>query len=96
MQSVSVVIDETPYCVWDWDIDRLEREFLNGIAPGYFAYMAQAHDPHLDGEEAQRAARALRMTYSHAQETLMSLLCALVQAPDCVVGWMHKYRNEEL
>jgi hypothetical protein len=96
MDSVTLVTNETPYCVWDWEFDRLEREFLDGIDPGYFAYMAKTHEAQLDGEEAQRAALALRMTYSHAQETLMSLLCALVQAPDCVVGWLHKYRNVEL
>jgi hypothetical protein len=96
MQSVTLVIDETPYCVWDWELDRLEGQFLDGIDPSYFAYMAKTHVEHLDAEDAQCAALALRMTYSHAQETLMSLLCATVQAPDCVIGWLHKYRNEEL
>jgi hypothetical protein len=96
IDNVTIVTDETPFCVWDWNLHGLETQFLAGIDPGYFAYMAKTHEAQLDGEEAQHAALALRMTYRHAQETLMSLLCALVQAPDCVVGWLHKYKNQDL
>jgi hypothetical protein len=96
LDNVTFVTDDTPFCVWDWELHGLETQFLAGIDPGYFAYMAQTHKAQLEGEEAQRSALALRMTYSHAQETLMSLLCALVQAPDCVIGWLHKYKNQDL
>jgi hypothetical protein len=96
MYSVPFVIDETPYCLWDWELKRLEHEFLSGVDPEYFEYMAKTHAAGLDGDQPQRAALALRMTYSHAQETLMSLLCAIVQAPACVIGWLHKYKNAEL
>ena len=96
MQSVTVMINETPYCVWDWELDKLDRDFINGIDPSYFEHMIEAHVPLLDGDHAHQAALAIRMSYSHAMETLMSLLCALVQSPDCVIGWLHKYQNNEL
>jgi hypothetical protein len=46
--------------------------------------------------EKQYAATALRIAYSQALETFFALLCATIQAPDCVIGWMLKYRVYEL
>lgn len=96
MRYSNIVIDESPYCVWDWELSKLDNDFLSGLNPAYFEYIAQSHFEHLDGANAQHAALAIRMNYSLALEALMSLLCAIVQAPDCVVGWLHKYRNDEL
>ena len=42
------------------------------------------------------AAAALRLAYSQGLETLLALLCAAMQAPDCVVGWMQSYRDSDL
>jgi hypothetical protein len=96
MERAILVTDETPHCVWGWNLAELERQFLDGIDPEYFSYMAEIHLAQIDGGESRRAALALRMTYSHALETLMSLVGALIQAPTCVIGWLHKYSNEEL
>jgi len=54
------------------------------------------HSELLEGDQKQYAAATLRIAYSQGLETLFALLCAVVQAPDCVIGWFLKYRNSEL
>jgi hypothetical protein len=96
LQKRRFAIDETPYCVWDWDIRQVNLDYLDSIDPRYFAHMATIHGPSLEGEERQYAAAALRMAYTHGLESLFALICAAIQAPDCVVGWLLKYKNIEL
>ncbi|MGE0136173.1 MAG: hypothetical protein AB7T16_13725 [Dehalococcoidia bacterium] len=42
------------------------------------------------------AALALRAAYVHAAETLLALLLGSVQAPDCLLRWMHLYQPGDL
>jgi hypothetical protein len=90
------VTDETPHCLWDVDIRQRNLEFLDSIAPSYFEHVADLHSQSLDDDEKQCAAAALRLAYLQSLETLFALLCAVVQAPDCVVGWVTRYQNKEL
>jgi hypothetical protein len=96
LQYSCFAIDETPYCVWDWDVAGQNLRFLESLDPGYFEHLAKIHGELLEGEEKQYAATALRAAYSHGLETLFALLGATVQAPDCAVGWLLKYQNREL
>jgi hypothetical protein len=96
IQVSRFAVDETPYCVWDLDIRQLNLDYLNSIDPRYFEHLAKMYEKFLEGDEKQYAATALRMAYSHGLESFFSLLCAAVQAPDCVVGWLLKYKNIEL
>ena len=32
-QCARFAVDETPYCVWDWDIRQLNLEFLSELDP---------------------------------------------------------------
>lgn len=96
IQSYPFVINETPYCVWDEDIHQLNRRFIESIEPEYFDYLVQTHNVIRDETHTQHASIALRMAYGHAVETLLALICAAVQAPECVFGWMTKYKNNEL
>jgi hypothetical protein len=90
-------IHESPYCVWGYDLPRQNLEFLDSIDPNFFPRMAEVHGTVLQGEEGhQHAALALRLFYSHALETLLSLLAATIQAPDCVVGWLCQYKEQHL
>lgn len=89
-------IDETPYCIWDWDLPTRNAEFIKMIDPLYFEYLAETHSAVLDGEEKQYAAVSLRMAYSHALESFFSILGAAIQAPGCMPGWLLKYQNREL
>jgi len=99
MKKVSYVefaINETPYCFWDLDPYRQSLDFINRIDPRYFEHVADLHGQFLDGDEKQYAAAALRIAYSHGLESLFALLCATAQAPDCIIGWLLKYKNQEL
>ena len=93
---VRFVVNETPYCFWDLDVHGKNLEFINKIDPKYFEHIAALNGELLEGEQKQYVAAALRVAYSHGLETLFALLCAAVQAPDCVIGWFLKYRNSEL
>lgn len=90
------VVDETPRCMWDWDIAQHNRDFINSIDPTYFQHLADVHAGLLEGDQKQYAATTLRAGYSQGLETLFALLCALVQAPSCMIGWVLQYRHEDL
>lgn len=96
IQNVRFVVNKTPYCMWDLDIPQRNLDFINSIDPRYFEHIAKLHSDSLEGDEKQYAAVALRIAYSHGLESLFALLCAYVQAPDCIVGWLLKYQNKEL
>jgi hypothetical protein len=93
---IPFVIDTRPLCVWDTEIEAINLRFIRGIDPNYFQYVAESSFAALEGENAKYAALTLRTTYSHALETFFALLGAALQAPDCVVGWMLEYKNQEL
>lgn len=96
MEHVKFVVDETPHACWDWHLQRKNIEFLEGIDSDYFRYVAESNLVGLESEDQQRAALSLRLSYSHGLETLFALLCSMVQAPQCVIGWMISYKNSEL
>jgi hypothetical protein len=89
-------VDETPYCVWEEDLRERNLRFVESIDYRYFEYIATTHAANLEGEDQQRAAIALRTGYHHALETFFTLLCAAVQAPGCVVGWIQKCQPGQL
>lgn len=89
------VYDEA-YCTWEWDLPERNLQYLRSIDPVYFEYVAEANKEGLKSVHKQRAAVAIRTGYHHGLETLFALLFAALQAPGCVVGWMHKYKNEQL
>jgi len=96
IQYARFAVNETPYCLWDLDLDVRNLDFINSIDPRYFEHTANLQAQFLEGDEKQYAATALRIAYSHGLETMFALLCATVQAPDCIVGWLVKYKNSEL
>ena len=84
-------IYETPCVVWGWDLPEENLRFLQGLDPDYFKHMVSLHSAELEGTDSQYAAVAIRVAYSHALECFFSLLAALIQAPDCVAGWLCRY-----
>src|SRR3954469_9395124 len=84
----------SPLCVWDFDPNTPNLDFINRIDPGYFAYTAKVHSALLDGDDKHYAATALSSAYHHGLETLFAFICAALQAPDCAVGWLLSYRTE--
>jgi hypothetical protein len=91
MQYSKFAVDENPWCVWDWNLEELNLTFIKSIEPTYFEYLAKAYVSSSTEEQEQNAALALRTAYSHGLETFFAFLFATIQAPDCVIGWVHKY-----
>src|SRR5258708_5439980 len=96
MQCAGVAVDETPYCVWEYDLRDRNLRFVEQLDHKYFEYLALTLGPDLDGEPRQRAAIALRTGYHHALETFFTMLCAAIQAPGCMVGWIQKCSTKQL
>src|SRR6266498_60113 len=92
------MVDETPYCLWsDKDPRELTIDFLDKISPEFFVYQADTNLQKMRYKKHQQmAAIAIRTAFSHGLETLFSLLCAAIQAPYCVPGWMLFCKNEQL
>ena len=99
---IPLLVNQTPYCVWDENIIERNIEILNRIDPEYFEYIATTNFTFLeekanaDNKQKQHASVALRTAYSQGLETFFALVCASVQAPKCVFGWLLKYRNSDL
>lgn len=92
MQYSKFAVDEKAFCMWEWDLHERNLAFINNIDPAYFEYVANTHrDAMKIDEQRQHAALSLRTAYSHGLETFFALLFATIQAPDCVIGWLHKY-----
>jgi len=96
MEIIGLIVDQEPHACWDWNLSEKNIEFLDGIDAEYFRYVAEVHADHLEGDDRHKSALALRITYSQALEVLFALLSSLVQAPNCVVGWMLSYNNYQL
>jgi len=92
------MVDNKPYCLWsDKSIKEYIFEFLDNIDPTYFVYQANTNLKKLNYKKyKQHAALAIRTAYSHGLETLFSLLCASIQAPNCVPGWLLLCSNAQL
>ena len=90
------LVGERPFCLWDQDINKLNSNFLNGIDPEYFEYLADTNFEKLGDETEdihQHAALAIRAAFSQGLETLFALIFASVQAPHCVPAWMNIYKT---
>lgn len=96
IHPMKFAVDETPYCFWSLDPIGQDLEFLNSVDPRYFEHMADLHSDSLEGDQKQYAAAAIRIAYSQGLETLFAFLCAVAQAPDCVIGWFLRYQNSDL
>ena len=101
MQNTPIFVDDKPFCFWDHDLKKKNIDFLKGFDPNYFNFVAGTFYEIVDEEGAsiedkQHAAIGVRNTFSHASETLFAFLCATLQAPDFIPGWLNKYRLTDL
>jgi hypothetical protein len=93
MQDTIFVVNAEPYCLWDIDLKARNRDFLKGLDPDYFDY---SFNRHLEADDEKRASIGIRLALHHSLETLFSLLCAYIQAPDCAYAWLAKCSTSEL
>ena len=96
IENSRFAVSDVPYCVWDPELRRTNLDFIEGIDPTYYKYIAAINKGALQGDGSQYAAMAIRIAYCHGLETLFSLLCACIQAPDCIIGWLQKYTLKQL
>jgi len=96
LQASKFVVDVRAVCIWEENSSERGREFLRGFDFEYFRHVANICAGNSDGEKRHAAALSLRMTYSQALESLFAFLCAFIQAPHCVHGWLTTYQNCEL
>jgi hypothetical protein len=94
--SMPILIDEHPKLIWDDNHVRTQTDFLNSIDPEYFRYLARVHEPQVEGDDSLNAAVVLRVTYSHALESLFAFIGAALQAPYGPAGWLLAYRIVDL
>ncbi len=99
MHQLPFVVNEKAYCVCEWDLPERNLRFLASIDPDYFRYLAEVHGHGMDNEDKkvlQHASVALRTAYSQGLETLFAFIFATVQAPQCVAGWLLKYKVSDI
>lgn len=96
LKYVPFVVDEKPFVCWDWNLRQKNIDFLEGIDAEFYKYIAETHGNNLNNDNKQKAALAIRISYYQAMEVLFALLCSMVQAPACVLGWMLSYTNSDL
>jgi hypothetical protein len=102
MQRMALLTGERASVYWGNDLAGDNWRFLESLDPDYYWFAARqgadalSAEPPLERADQLRAAMGLRIAYGQGVETLMALLCALAQAPQFPLGWMLRYRNEEL
>jgi hypothetical protein len=102
MQRIALLTGERASVYWGNDLAGDNRRFLESLDPDYYWFAARqgagalSAEPPLERADQFRAATGLRIAYGQGVETLMAVLCALAQAPQFPLGWMLRYRNEEL
>lgn len=99
IENVRFAVLDRPVCVWSLHVESTNLRFLRGIDPEFFLYQSQIHQSALGADHiptVRRAALALRLNYGMALEAFFGLLGAVLQAPDCVFGWLNSYTNAEL
>jgi len=96
LQYCKFLVDEEPYCIWDWDLAQQNLDFIESMRPEYFDNVVLHNVKQLEEKEKNFAALSIRLAYFHGMETFFSLICATLQAPGCVVGWLQKYKPSRL
>jgi hypothetical protein len=96
MQSYPFAVGERPQRIWDWDLRGKNLDFLRGVDPEYFIHVAQVNASLAESGRTNSAALAIRLGYSHALESFMAFAAATFQAPECPIGWMLRYTNDDL
>jgi hypothetical protein len=96
MDKALFCVGKRPFAVWGGDIAEKNVQFLNTYDVRQFEYLATVHLAQLDQDGAQQAATALRIDYGLAQEALLSLIGATLQAPHCVFAWLSEYGTPDI
>ncbi len=99
LQYLNFIVNDRPFCLWDENVKRKSLEFLDGLDPSYYKYVANIF---LNGvneknkKENHQSALLIRLIYSMALETFFAFIGSAIQAPYCVPAWISLYQPSEL
>lgn len=98
MDKKLFMVSNKPLALWGTNLDRANRAYLDDVDGDFFTSVAETlyEEAKGRGRSAKRAKIALRFIYLNSLETLFALLSASIQAPDCVLGWLMKYRISDI
>ncbi len=104
LESAKFVVLDRPVCIWDPTLSETNRQFLRGLDPAFYVHQANLLQSGLSEHDARSiknpndrfSALALRIQFGMALESMFALLGAVIQAPDCVFGWLSVYQNSDL
>ena len=96
MESSCFYVNESPRAFWDWELKKRNIDFIRSINPDYFNFIVENNLKEVTPENEHNVAILMRQIYSQSLELLFALLCSVVQAPTCTIGWMLSYSNYEL
>jgi hypothetical protein len=89
-------IDSKPICLWDFNLRKNNKDFLNEFDSDYFLFQTELFEKELDGENSYKAALSIKNVFHHSLETMFSLFCAAIQAPYCMYAWLNLSRTNDL
>lgn len=85
-----------PFCITDFRLQERNLEYLRSFDPEYFIKTTNKCLKKQKEDYDIIDTITIRINYSHAVETLFSLLFATLQAPWCIIGWLHCYTVNDL
>jgi hypothetical protein len=93
-------VNESPFAVLNYN-ESDYRAFIESFQAHYFARNADLivsglSKEDIEEEQKQLIATHLRIIYAQALETLFALTFAILQAPNCIQGWLIKYTSRDL
>lgn len=94
--GVSAIVGDSVVHFADPFHEETNQHCLRRLDPEFYHVSADALAPLATQDEGQAAACNLRLLYHHAVESLLALVCASLQAPHYVPGWLATYKTVEL
>ena len=96
-QYVAFRINEKPYCFLDENIKENNWKYARLIDAEYFK-KAAIHFKKLfeENKNDKFVLYLLQMQNMHSLETLLALICSVLQASDFYYGWLLSYSNKQL
>ena len=95
LERLPMKIGDKYFCFFEFGFAKRSREFLAGLDPEYYDFISAQMLPLLeDDAHRQRAAATLRMTYSHALESLFAFIAATRVTYEAIPQWLSSYEGE--
>ncbi len=91
-----IIVDDVPFLFWDNNIHNLNLEFINSIDSSYFNNLTKHLELIIQNCDQIFTNKIVFMHYYHSLETLFSLLCSSIQAPNFFYGWILHCNNTTL